>query len=284
MATLYLIATPIGNLEDITIRALRILKEVPCIAAEDTRRTRQLLTHYEIHPTLISFHEHNKTEKIPVLLAKLTAGDLALVSDAGTPVINDPGYELVLAAINAGHRIVPIPGASAPISALITSGLPPDSFLYLGYIPRKAAARKRKLEEISPYPFTMIFLETPQRLLTTLKSMLAILGDRRIAVARELTKLHEEIYRGTINQAMAHFSSQTVRGEITLVVSGASAHLTRQKWEQPALLHALSEALAAGSKPADIARQLARKSGWERREIYDLLTEIQNHSITEKSE
>ena len=277
MATLYLIATPIGNLEDITQRALRILEEVSYIAAEDTRRTRKLLNHYKIHTPLVSYHEHNKDEKTKDILHLLTQGNVALVSDAGTPVLNDPGYELVLAAIQEGHRICPIPGANAPINALIASGLPPDTFLYIGYIPRKASMREQKLFEIAPYPFTIICLETPQRLLTTLKSMQTILGDRKIAIARELTKVHEEIFRGLISEAIAFYTENPARGEITIVIEGAANNKrAAKKWDQAHLLETIRDELSKGLSPSKIAGQLASQSGWERRTIYNLITDIQN--------
>ena len=176
MSTLYLVATPIGNLEDISQRALQILSQVDMIAAEDTRQTRKLLKHYDIRTPLISFHEHSKRSKLQILLDHLDQGDLALVSDAGTPVLNDPGYELVREAIEAGHEISPIPGPSAPISALVASGLPAENFLYLGYLPRRSSDRRRAVREVSDLPYTLIFFETPHRLLDALKDLLEELG------------------------------------------------------------------------------------------------------------
>ncbi|MDP3185597.1 MAG: 16S rRNA (cytidine(1402)-2'-O)-methyltransferase, partial [Anaerolineales bacterium] len=194
MGTLYLVATPIGNLEDMTPRALRILHEARLIAAEDTRVTRKLLTHFDIHTPLTSYYEHNKLSKLEVILSALAEGDVALVSDAGTPALNDPGYELVRAALEAGHNVSPLPGASAPVAALVASGLPTDAFLYLGYLARKSSARQARLGQVRNLPYTLIFLETPHRLLAALADLEAILGDRQIAIARELTKLHEEIW------------------------------------------------------------------------------------------
>ena len=182
MGTLYLVATPIGNLEDLSPRAVRTLREAHLIAAEDTRVTRKLLTHFDLHTPLTSYFEHNKLTKLDAVLAALTQGDVALVSDAGTPAINDPGYELVRAALAAGHDICPIPVPYAPLAALAASGLPTDAFLYLGYLPRKASERLEMLEQIAGMPYTLIFLEAPHRLLAGLSSLETSLGDRQIAV------------------------------------------------------------------------------------------------------
>jgi len=267
MSTLYLVATPIGNLEDITLRALRILREVPTIAAEDTRRTRQLLAHYDIHKHPISYHEHNKRQREALLLEKLAEGDVALVSDAGTPLINDPGAELVRAALAAGHRVVPIPGASAPITALIASGLPAEAFLYLGYLPRKGKERCALLQAVADFPYTLIFLETPHRLAAALTDLAAVLGaERPIAIARELTKQHEEILRGTIGEMAAHFAKTEPRGEFTLVVGGAPSE--KQIWSTEAVDDAIEKGLKTGASPSTLARRIAAASGWKRQEVY----------------
>ncbi|GAB4525596.1 MAG: 16S rRNA (cytidine(1402)-2'-O)-methyltransferase [Anaerolineales bacterium] len=273
MSTLYLVATPIGNLEDITLRALRILRSVPLIAAEDTRQTRKLLTHYEITTPLTSYHEHNKAHKTAELVRQLAAGDLALVSDAGTPVINDPGYELVQAALQAGHTVVPIPGPSAPLAALIAAGLPADAFLYLGYLPRRAAERRTLLQQVAALPYTLIFLETPHRLLDALGDLRAELGNRNMAAARELTKLHEEIWRGSLDEARTRFETTPPKGELTLVVAG---HTPPQgaRWPVDVLRAEISAALSRGEAPSRLARRLAGQSGWPRREIYTLLTNV----------
>jgi 16S rRNA (cytidine1402-2'-O)-methyltransferase len=171
VSTLYLVATPIGNLEDISARALRILGEVSLIAAEDKRQTKKLLDHYAVHNRQVSYHEHNKERQLSRLLSELEQGDVALVSDAGTPALNDPGYELVRAALAAGHQVTPVPGPSAPIAALVASGLPTDAFLYLGYLPRKQGERRHLLEAISELPYTLVFLETPHRLLSALDDL-----------------------------------------------------------------------------------------------------------------
>ncbi|HEY58193.1 MAG TPA: 16S rRNA (cytidine(1402)-2'-O)-methyltransferase [Anaerolineae bacterium] len=272
MPTLYLVSTPIGNLEDITLRALRVLREVSLIAAEDTRRTRQLLRHYDIATPLLSFHEHNKAERIPRLLRALAQGDVALVSDAGTPLVNDPGYELVVAAIEAGFPVVPVPGPSAPLAALVASGLPTDAFLYLGYLPRKAGERRRRLEQVAGLPYTLLFLETPQRLRAALRDLGAVLGPhRRIAIARELTKVHEEIWRGTLEQAVAHFQQHEPRGEFTLVVAGAPSEV--REWNEGELDEAIAHGLAQGVPPSRLARELAGLSGKPRRWIYRRILE-----------
>jgi 16S rRNA (cytidine1402-2'-O)-methyltransferase len=273
--TLYLVATPIGNLGDITHRALQILGDVDLIAAEDTRRTGKLLHHYQIEPQRppLSYHEHSKPRRREQILAALDEGDVALVTDAGTPGINDPGYKLIQAAIQAGHTVSPIPGASAPLVALSASGLPTDSFLYLGYLPSKESQRRSTLDEVARLPYTLIFLETPHRLLDALADLREVLGNRDIAVARELTKLHEEIFRGTLAEAHTHYAQNPPRGEITLVVAGASEQdLT---WSQERLRKAIQAALREGTKPSKVARRLAKESGWPRREIYDLVIESQ---------
>ena len=274
MSKLYLVATPIGNLEDITFRAVRILKEVPLIAAEDTRKSKTLLKAYQINTKLTSYHDHNKERKTPVLLDHLKGKDLALVSDAGTPAINDPGYYLVKAALEAGHQVVPIPGPSAPIAALSASGFPTDNFLYLGYLPRKTKGRKDFLEGIKEGPWTLVFLETPHRLVQSLDDMLVVLGDREIAVARELTKLHEEIYRGTISETREHYSQQEPKGEITLIISGRGNEAI---WSKEKLLKAIGEeGKSGGLSPTRLAKTLADKSGWSRRDIYDLMQGLGN--------
>ena len=274
MSKLYLVATPIGNLEDITFRAVRILKEVPLIAAEDTRTSKTLLKAYQINTKLTSYHDHNKESKTPKLIDHLKAQDLALVSDAGTPAINDPGFYLVKAALEAGHQVIPIPGPSAPITALSASGFPTDNFLYLGYLPRKTKGRKDFLEDVKEHPWTLVFLETPHRLIQSLEDILVVLGDREIAVARELTKLHEEIFRGAISEAREHYSQYEPKGEITLIISGRGNEAV---WSKEELLGALREEGKLGElSPSRLAKTLADKSGWSRRDIYDLMQGLGN--------
>jgi 16S rRNA (cytidine1402-2'-O)-methyltransferase len=218
MPVLYVIATPIGNLEDISLRALRLLREVKLIAAEDTRTTRRLLNAYNIKTPLTSYHEHSKRAKLDYLLNYLEKEDMALVSEAGMPGLSDPGYELIVAAIERGISVVPIPGASAVITALVVSGLPTDQFLYVGFLPRRKGQRQRLLSSIIDEPRTIVAFETPHRLREALSDIEEILGDRRISVCRELTKIHEEIFRGRVSQAKEHFVEP--RGEFSLVIEG----------------------------------------------------------------
>jgi 16S rRNA (cytidine1402-2'-O)-methyltransferase len=218
MSALYVIATPIGNLEDISMRALRLLREVKLIAAEDTRTTRHLLGAHDIKTPLTSYHEHSKRTKLDYLLDFLEREDLALVSEAGMPGLSDPGYDLIVAAIEHGVSVVPIPGASAVITALAVSGLPTDQFLYVGFLPRRKGQRQHILSSILEEPRTLVAFETPHRLSEALRDIEEILGNRRISVCRELTKVHEEIFRGRVSQAREHFVKP--RGEFTLVVEG----------------------------------------------------------------
>lgn len=273
MSTLYLVATPIGNLEDISARALRVLRQVRLIAAEDTRHTARLLQHYDIHTPSLSYHEHNKLVRVEQVLSSLQEGDVALVSDAGTPALNDPGYELVRAVIDSGHSVSSIPGPSAPIAALVASGLPTDAFLYLGYLPRKTGERRRMLARVASLPYTLLVLETPHRLIESLADLQAELGDRQVAVARELTKLHEEIFRGLISDARQHFEDNPPRGEFTLVLAGKSEDI--QRWSEERLQKELKSSLAQGEPASQLAARLVKPSGWSRREIYGIVLELQ---------
>jgi 16S rRNA (cytidine1402-2'-O)-methyltransferase len=273
MSTLYLVSTPIGNLEDIGARALRILSEVPLIAAEDTRHTRKLLSHFNINTPLTSYYDHNKEEKLDRILESLKIGDVALVSNAGTPGLNDPGFLLVRAAVDAGHTISPIPGPSAPIAALVTSGLPTDKFLFLGYLPRKTNDRRKTISSVAEMPYTLIFFETPHRLLASLEDLLELLKDRQIALACELTKMFEEIFRGSLSMAIDHYSNQPLRGEFTLVVSGKIEG--NKQWSQSQVRETLKARLLLAEPPSVIAREVSIKSNWPRRKVYNLLTEIQ---------
>jgi 16S rRNA (cytidine1402-2'-O)-methyltransferase len=226
---LYVIATPIGNLEDITLRALRVLGEVQLIAAEDTRTARKLLNRYNINTRLTSYFEHNKRMKMPVLLAQLETQDIALISEAGMPGISDPGYELIKAAIEADIQVVPLPGSSAVTTALAVSGLPSDQFLYLGFLPRKKGEKRSFLASICEEPRTLVCFESPYRVLDSLQAMLETLGDRNTAVCRELTKIHEEIFRGSLSLAVEHFRKP--RGEFTIVVQGTGD--IKKSWRKP---------------------------------------------------
>ncbi len=218
MSTLYVVATPIGNLEDVTLRAIRVLGEVGLIAAEDTRRTKRLLSAHQINTPLTSYHEHNKRAKLPHLLRALQHGDVAMVSEAGMPGINDPGYELVLAAIDHDVKVVPIPGPSAIPTALAVSGLTAEQFIHLGFLPRKKGARRKLLQSVTAESRTIVAFETPHRLRSALGDVSEVLGERRLVICREMTKLHEEIFRGTADQAIEHFARP--RGEFTLVIAG----------------------------------------------------------------
>ncbi len=277
MGTLYLVATPIGNLEDLSPRALHVLQHVRLIAAEDTRVTRKLLSHFDLHTPLTSYFEHNKLSKLDTILAALSEGDVALVSDAGTPALNDPGYELVRAALEVGHTVSAIPGPSAPIAALVSSGLPTDAFLYLGYLPRKSPERRALLDHVAEAPYTLIFLEAPHRLLELLVDLSAVFGDREVAVARELTKMHEQIWRGYLSAALDYFTETRPRGEITLVVAGHPEEKV-SRWSEEHLLAALLAGSTAGKSPTQLAAELAGESGWMRREIYRMAILIKDRN------
>ena len=264
MGTLYLVATPIGNLEDITLRALRVLKEVSLVAAEDTRTARRLLAHYGIPTPVTSYFEGNWRRKTEYILRQLEERDVALISEAGMPGLSDPGYELVRAALERGFPVTAVPGPTALITALVLSGLPTDRFLYLGFLPRRAL-----LKEIAGVRWTLVAFETPHRLLESLADIEAVLGDRPIAVCRELTKMFEEVWRGTVSGARAHFAAQEPRGEFTLAIGGASGE---ERWDEEQVRAALEERLKAGMSPARAAREVAALSGWPRREVYGCLT------------
>ncbi len=220
MGDLYVVATPIGNLEDITVRALRILQSVSLIAAEDTRHSLKLLTHFNIHTRLTSYHEHNKLSKTAALIEALAAGNVAVITDAGTPGISDPGYELIATALEAGIRVIAVPGANAITTSLSASGLPTDSWRFYGFPPRKDGELRAYLSERAEFPETLIFYESPNRLIKTLGVMREVLGDRQAVVGLELTKLFEEFARGTLSELIAHFERAPIRGEVTLLVGG----------------------------------------------------------------
>jgi len=218
---LYIVSTPIGNLEDITIRAIRVLKEVTTIAAEDTRHTGKLLHHFQIHTPLTSYHDFNKEEKTPVFVKRLKEEEsFALVSDAGTPTLADPGYYLIKAAIANDIPVIPIPGPSATVAALSVSGLPSDRFTFEGFAAKKKGKRDKQLEVLKEDTRTLIFYESPYRIVSLLEAVKDILGERRVALGRELTKLHEEVLRGTVTEVIQHLNGKRVRGEFTLVVEG----------------------------------------------------------------
>ena len=265
MPILFIVATPIGNLEDITLRALRVLREVGLIAAEDTRKTRHLLAAYGIKTPLTSYHEHNKKAKMTYLLNRLEEKDVALVSEAGMPGLSDPGYELIVAAAQRGIPVVPIPGPSVVVTALVVSGLPTHQFTYLGFIPRKRGERRRLLESVAGEPRTIVGFESPHRLLPTLEDLKEVLGDRRIAIGRELTKIHEEVFRGRISEAIEHFKEP--RGEFTLVIEGKAEKeeitLTTEIWED------LSRLYYQGIGAKEAVAQLSLATGLSKKELYE---------------
>ena len=273
--TLYLVSTPIGNLEDITLRALRILREVPLIAAEDTRHTRKLLNHFEIPTPATAYHEHNKLIRLDYLLERLQAGDdLAVVSDAGTPCVSDPGWELVKAALAAGITVEAVPGAAAPMVALVLSGFAPQEFTYAGFPPRKKGELVTWLQsfqtEVQKRP--LIFFEAPHRLVDTLEIILETLGDRPIAVCRELTKLHQEVRRESVQEALAHFKEVDPRGEFTIVLApavGGSQSTTEEK-EEVDPRQRLLQLKAAGLRAKEAVEIVSHETTLPRRQVYDL--------------
>lgn len=265
---LYVVGTPLGNLEDITLRGLRILKEVSVIAAEDTRRARVLAREYGIDTPLTSYFEGNKLAKLDTILGALGEGDVALISEAGMPGLSDPGYELIQAAIDRGYRVVPVPGPTAPITALVVSGLPTDAFLFLGYLPRRKSRRRSVLESMSRVAYTLVVFETPHRLLESLEDIEAILGDRPLALCREMTKIHEEVWRGTVSGARQAFAERAPRGEFTLVIGGVAKE--DRRWTEEQVRAALEDLLDKGLRRPDAAKRVADLSGWDRSSVYQL--------------
>ncbi len=275
MGTLYLVATPIGNLEDITLRALRVLKEVALIAAEDTRSARNLLRHFGIDTQVTSYFEHNKLTKLDRILDVLERGDVAVISEAGMPGLSDPGYELVHAALERDIRVVPIPGANALTAALVVSGLPTDQFVYLGFFPRQASARRKLLKAAVDEPRTLVAYEAPHRLRASLGDISDILGERAICVARELTKVYEEFFRGSVSDARERFARTAPRGEITLVIAGKTSDNRPQTtedaaWDDARVREAVRDLIAAGMPRTDAVKRVARVCGRDRREVYQL--------------
>jgi 16S rRNA (cytidine1402-2'-O)-methyltransferase len=266
---LYVVATPIGNLEDITYRAVRILSAADLIACEDTRQTRKLLEHYGIQKPTISYHEHNELERTPELVAKLTAGMvIALVSDAGVPLISDPGYRLVKAAVEAGIGVEPVPGASAALAALAASGLPTDAFHFGGFLPSKPGQRAHALEELAEERATLIFYEAPHRILEALETIERVLGPRQVVVAREMTKVHEEFLRGTAGEVRAQLSERDiVKGEITLLIGKATEPIP----DDTPLEEAVEALVRNGAPRMDAIKQVARRRGLSKRAVYDRL-------------
>jgi 16S rRNA (cytidine1402-2'-O)-methyltransferase len=267
--TLYLVATPIGNLEDITYRAVRILQEVDLIACEDTRHTARLLDHYGIRKPTISYHEHNEHSRSVDLVERLAGGlNIALVTDAGTPLVSDPGYRLVTRAIQEGIAVVPLPGASAAMSALVASGLPTDSFYFGGFLPAKAGQRRHALEAVKELSCSLIFYEAPHRVIEALDDIAAVLGQRRIVMTRELTKIHEEFLRGTPDEVGAALRGRPpVKGEITLVIGKPLA----PNVDQQTIPERVQELVNGGVPRMDAMKTVARERGLSKREVYSML-------------
>jgi 16S rRNA (cytidine1402-2'-O)-methyltransferase len=268
--TLYIVATPIGNLEDITLRALRILREADLIACEDTRQTRKLLDRHGIAKPLVSYHEHNEQERAAKLIEELEAGkSIALVSDAGTPLIADPGYRVVALARAHGIAVTPLPGPSALTSALSASGLPTDSFYFGGFPPAKKSQRRKMLEELKAYPATLIFYEAPHRILDTLDDIAEMLGPRKVTLARELTKIHEEFLAGTAAQLREELARRSPRGEFTIMIAKAGAPVENL----PTIEVAFEQLIEAGVPRMDAMKTIARERGLSKREVYAQLKE-----------
>jgi 16S rRNA (cytidine1402-2'-O)-methyltransferase len=263
--TLYVVSTPIGNLEDITLRALRVLGEVSVVACEDTRQTRKLLDHFGIQTPTISYHEHNEAARATELVDRIQAGEnVALVSDAGTPLMSDPGYRLVRAAVEAKLPVVPIPGASAALGALAAAGLPTDEFRFCGFLPPKTGSRRKILEELSRETCTLAFYEAPHRILETLDDVNAVMGVRPVVVARELTKLHEEFLRGSASEIRKTLGSRpSVKGEITLLIGRGKPVV-----DDTPITDAVAALEAQGIPRMDAIKQVARERGLSKRHVY----------------
>jgi 16S rRNA (cytidine1402-2'-O)-methyltransferase len=273
--TLYVVATPLGNLGDLSMRASELLRQVPVVAAEDTRRTRGLLTHLGVAPNLLSFHAHSGERRLDTLLEILRSGrDVALVTDAGTPSVSDPGTELVALAREADIPVVPVPGASAVTAAISAAGLPADRYLFLGFIPRKGKERARLLNRAATEEWSVVFFEAPPRLLALLEDLLQAAGsDRTVVVARELTKVHEEIRSGTLGELVDYYASAPPRGELTIVLQGRSEPPVEPDRTEEAIEQA-SSLLAEGLTRREVVRRLTESCGLARNEAYKLVMEL----------
>lgn len=275
MGILYIVATPLGNLEDITLRALRLLKEVDLIACEDTRYSAKLLTRYGIPTPKESYHKFNEGSRTPQLIQMLRDGkSIALISDSGTPLVSDPGFELVSACRREGIQVIPIPGPSAVIAALIGSGLPSDSFFFGGFLPARGSLRRRRLEELAAIPATLILYEAPHRLLASLGDMIAVLGARQASVARELTKIHEEFLHGTLPELLAILQARSkIQGEITLVIERGEATQPVSVWPDSIKEHLEAEIEKSGLTRNEALKSIARQRGITRKEAYKKLVD-----------
>jgi 16S rRNA (cytidine1402-2'-O)-methyltransferase len=273
MGILYLVATPIGNLQDISFRAIEVLKTVELIAAEDTRQTTHLLAHFDILTKLTSYHEYNKEKKTESLVDFLADHDLAIVSDAGSPALNDPGYEIVKAAVSRGIQVIPIPGPSAPIAALTASGLPTDKFLFIGYLPRKHTERMKLLHEIVAHPYTLVMLETPHRLVDALIDLRQALGNRRVVLAREMTKKFEEFIRLNLEDADEYYLTREPRGEFTLIIEGAGS-LHEEIWPIAEVEAELRRRMGEPYQSRILAKEIAAMSGWNSKGVYAIISEL----------
>jgi 16S rRNA (cytidine1402-2'-O)-methyltransferase len=268
---LYVVATPIGNLEDVTLRALKVLKEVDLIAAEDTRHTQKLLSHYDIRTPLTSYHEHNERTKARPLVERLLQGqNIALVTDAGVPAISDPGYRIIVEAINAGIKVTPIPGPSALTTVLSVSGLPTDRFVFEGFLPAKKKPRRDRLEALRGETRTLVCFEAPHRLLESLRDIHELLGDREVVVAREVSKVYEEFLRGVASELIDKLAGREIRGEVTLVVKGSAGE---SPISETLLRAEIGKLKGDGMRVKEIAELLGERYGYSKREIYRLALE-----------
>lgn len=280
MSTLYIVATPIGNLSDASARSIEVLRTVDGILAEDTRRTRKLLGHYDLRTSLTSLHEHNEASRIPRVVARLDAGEnLALVSDAGTPLLSDPGERLVRAVLEAGHEVVPVPGPSAILSALMGAGFPTVPFAFYGFVPRKPKDRRALLEDIASAARTSVVFESPERLADLLKELMALVADdRQVVVAREMTKIHEEFYRGTMAEAARYYAENKARGEVTVVVSPRSPAEGRERVDEAAARALVRALLAEGLTPSRAAREVSSRLGIAKNAAYEIVHALEDDS------
>jgi 16S rRNA (cytidine1402-2'-O)-methyltransferase len=269
--TLYVVPTPIGNLEDITLRALRVLREVTLVLAEDTRHTRKLLTHYSIRVPLQSYHQHNKLRRLDWAMDALRQGNVALVSDAGMPALADPGFELIHAARSEGHQVDVLPGASAVVTAVVAAALPAPGFVFMGFLPRRSAERKQLLASLSGVPYTLVGYESPHRLVAALRDVSAVLGTRVLVVARELTKIHQEVTTGTADELIARFATDAPRGEITLLVAGAPA---ASRSRTGGVREGLRQRALAGEDRRAALKEAVNEYGISRNEAYRMWLEL----------